>query len=225
MFLSIRNLWAKKDGKQILKKIDLDVQRGEVLVIFGPNGAGKSTLLKAIMGVGGFKVSGKIIFEGKNVTQLPPFQRARMGIALAYQFPPEIEGVKVSELEELLAKRFGGRPTLELKVLRERELFVGMSGGERKLVELYITSFQNPKLIMLDEPDSGVDIENVERVAGQINRWIDEGRTIMLVTHSGAILDYLKRTDRAIVMRDGKIVCEGDVDEVFERLRREGYGC
>ncbi len=220
--LLVEGLTAGKE-REILKDITLSVEKGEVVAIFGPNGAGKSTLLKAIMGVGGFWVKGKIYWKGEDITGLPPNDRAKRGIALMYQFPPEIEGVKVKELASILSAKFSGHPVLDVGRLAERELFVHMSGGERKIVEAYLTALLNPKLILLDEPDSGLDIENVGKVAEQINAWIAEGASILLVTHTGAILDYIDRVDRAIVLMNGRIFCEGDVDEVYDTIVRRGY--
>lgn len=221
--LRVRGLRAYKGGKEILRGVDLHVKRGEVLVIFGPNGAGKSTLLFSIMGVGGFRVEGTITFDGKDVTHTSPHERARMGIALLYQFPPEIEGVRVSELARIVAERFKGSSAIDVGALADRELFVNMSGGEKKLVEAYITSLMNPRLVMLDEPDSGLDMDNVGILARQINEWIAKGVSIILVTHTGKILDYMDRADRAAVIMGGKVVYQGDVDEVYNTIVGRGY--
>ncbi len=220
--LSVKGLTVGRE-REILRDVAFSVRDGEVLVIFGPNGAGKSTLLKAIMGVGDFWVKGEIYWNGENITDLSPDERAKRGIALMYQFPPEIEEIKVNELASILSSKFGGSSVLDVGKLAERALFVHMSGGERKIVEAYLTALLSPKLVMLDEPDSGLDIENVGNVAKQINAWIDEGASILLVTHTGAILDYIDRVDRAMVLMHGRIFCEGDVDEVYENIVRRGY--
>jgi len=221
--LRVRGLRAYRGGREILRGVDLDVGRREVLVVFGPNGAGKSALLSTIMGVGGFRVEGTIAFEGEDITRLPPHERARRGIALAYQFPPEIEGVRVSELAKTVAGRFGGSSVIDVGPLAERELFVDMSGGEKKLVEAYITSLMNPRLVMLDEPDSGLDIDNVGVLARQINEWIAGGVSVILVTHTGRILDYIDRADRAAVIVGGRVVHQGSAYEVYETVAGRGY--
>jgi len=221
--LMVRNLRAGKEGRGILKGVDLNVRDGEVLVIFGPNGAGKSTLLSCIMGVGGFNVEGGIFYNGQRIDHLPAYERARMGIALMYQFPPEVEGVRVSDLVNILKEKFGGDSTIPGERFYERQLFVGMSGGEKKILEAYITALMRPKLVMLDEPDSGVDIENVGLLAHQINEWIKKGVTVMIVTHTGAILNYISRADRAVALVDGKIRCEGSVKDVYRKIFEGGY--
>ncbi len=229
--LKVVGLHARVGGREILQGVDLEVSDNEVHVLLGPNGAGKSTLLSAIMGLPWVEVTqGKIIFNGEDVTKLAPEERAKKGIAISYQFPPKISGLKLRELAASIAQRFGTNGELEelakklnLEYLLDRELNVGFSGGEMKRAELYLTLLQAPKIALLDEPDSGVDVENLQLIASGIQELVDRGSSVIVVTHTGIILKYLKRTDVAHVLVSGKIVCSGKPEEVVEKVLREGF--
>ncbi len=204
--MQITGLRAEKNGKEILRGVDLEVKRG-THVILGPNGAGKSTLLRVIAGVGDYKVSGSIRWMGEEITGLPPHERAKRGIALAWQFPPELEGVRVEDLEGYIGEievpeEFRGRP-----------LFVDFSGGERKILELLISLALRPKLLMVDEPDSGVDARNIRKIGEVLERC---RATKIIVTHTMKVLDYLS-VDRAYLLENGRIVMRGGLEEVRER--------
>ncbi len=233
MLLEVRDLWVSVEGRLVVKGVNLRVRRGEVHVIMGPNAAGKSSLLSSIAGLRRYKiVKGRIIFEGKDVTDLPPHERAKLGIALAHQIPPKIKGVKVKDLIKGLELKYGSKNLNELAdVLRVNELmgrylFVDMSGGERKRLELFITALQKPKLALLDEPDSGVDVDSLDGMARAIEFMVSDGAAVVLVTHTGYILSKLKyrvNIDYAHVMVDGKIVYSGLPDEVIDTVMRYGY--
>ncbi len=225
--LGVKNLRVKIEGSEILKGVSLSVNRGEIHLIFGPNGSGKSTLLKAIMGLPEYEVvSGDIIFEGRSLVGLPPYERAKLGIALAFQNPPTIH-VKLEDLALRLARRFksdlGLLDELALRDLVSRRLHDGFSGGESKRVELALALLQNPRLLLLDEPDSGVDVDSLRIVTRAINKAVDHGTSVILVTHSGHIARLLKRVDAAHVLIKGRIVHTGSAKEILDILESYGY--
>jgi len=231
-FLVVENLVAGINSTVVLKGVNLEINRGEIHVIVGPNAVGKSTLLAAIMGLSHVKIlKGKIVFEGKDITNLKPFERARLGISLGYQIPPEFRGVKLRTLVEEVAGKYGCMKYmdtlidfLDLRDLLDREAFRGFSGGERKRAELLLTFLQKPKLAMLDEPDSGVDIESIKLIGEAIKFAKNELNTsILLVTHTGEILREIGRIDSTHVLYDGRIVYSGSSEEVFEKIRKHGF--
>ncbi|MEM1928170.1 MAG: ATP-binding cassette domain-containing protein [Acidilobaceae archaeon] len=217
-------------GSEIVKGVDLRVGRGEVHVVLGPNGAGKSTLLAAIMGLPRVSLcGGSIVLEGEDVSSLPPSERASRGIALAHQFTPVIKGVRASDVAKALIERYGCSDyTLLSKMLRvdellERYLFHGLSGGERKRLELYLTMLQKPKVALLDEPDSGIDVDSLKLIAEALNYMVDRKETsVLLVTHSGAIIERLSKVSQVHVMMSGRIVYSGGRD-VASLILSEGY--
>lgn len=228
--LRIRDLEVSVGGRKVVTGVNLSVGSNELHVIIGPNGSGKSTLLAAIMGLSRVNIlNGSIIFEGTDITYSPSYERAKLGIALAHQNPPSIKGVKFSEIVKNLIKRCGCSDyTIMSKMLRvdefmQRDLFVGFSGGERKRAELYLVMLQNPKLALLDEPDSGVDVESLSLIAEFINLLIKRGSSAVLVTHSGNILSKLSRIDRVHLMIDGNIIFSGLADEVVPLVFKYGF--
>ena len=219
--LIVSNLWVKAGEKRVLSGVDLKVKSGELVVLFGPNGCGKTSLLKTIMGLSAYEVvDGDISFEGKSVLTKTIDERSRLGISLMYQKPPKVIGVKMEQVlgrDEELIKR------LSVEHFLKRNLNEGLSGGEIKRSEMYQMIRMNSKLYLFDEPDSGVDVENMVILANQINKLMkDKSKSVILVTHGGQILKYLK-ADRAMVMLSGKIVCYGDMDRVFDAITRVGY--
>jgi len=231
--LEVRGLRVVVGGVEVVKGVDLGVGRGEVHVIMGPNAAGKSSLLAAIAGLRKYRVvSGKVLFEGRDVTHLPLDERARLGIALAHQIPPVIKGVRVRDLVTALIRKYGvgnsGSLASLLRVgeLMDRYLFLGFSGGERKRLELYLASLQRPKLAMLDEPDSGVDVDSLSSIAEAIAELVRSGSSVLLVTHTGYVLEKLSKLcgiDYAHVMVRGRIVYSGLADEVVPLIMKHGY--
>jgi len=228
--LKVTNLEVCAGGKKIVKGVNLSVGDNELHVIIGPNGSGKSTLLSALMGLPRVKIcNGSILFNDVDITYAPPYERAKLGIALAHQNPPSIRGVKFSEVVKNMIKHCGCSDfTIMSKMLRVddlmgRDLFVGFSGGERKRAELYLVMLQNPKLALLDEPDSGVDVESLNIIANAINSLVRRGSSIILVTHSGSILSKLERVDRVHLMFDGSIVYSGIADEIIPLVFKYGF--
>ncbi len=233
MLLEVKNLVVEVHGRRVLRGVDLRIGEGEVHVIMGPNAAGKSSLLASIMGLSKYHiVSGKVLFEGEDITHKPSFERALKGIALSYQIPPQIKGLKVKDFVSAMLSKYKCSgdyfiaKMLEVEYLMDRYLFVGFSGGERKRMELYITLLQNPKLAMLDEPDSGVDIESINRIVDAINVLVERKTSILLVTHTGHILNKLmdkRDIDVVHLMMNGKIEFSGIPDEVIPLVFKYGY--
>ncbi|MBN2058386.1 MAG: ABC transporter ATP-binding protein [Candidatus Saganbacteria bacterium] len=229
--LKIEDLHLKVGGKKVLNGLDLTIEQGEKTVMFGPNGAGKSSLLYAIMGFPGYEVlQGKVIFKGKDITKLPVDQRAKLGLGVAFQSPPAIRGIK---LKEMLAICRTSASDAEIKKLAEklnmadfleRDVNLGFSGGEAKRAELLQILVQRPSFVMFDEPDSGVDVENVELVGKEIDRYLS-GHAGIVITHQGYILNFIKAS-RACVLLGGRIICSGDPREIMEDIKSKGYeGC
>ncbi len=240
--LEVRDLKVSVEGKEILKGIDLTIRAGEVHAIMGPNGSGKSTLSNVISGRPGYTVTaGTITFEGEDLLQLKPEERAWAGIFLAFQYPVEIPGVNNSYLlkagvnaqrkkrgeEELDAMDFMQMVQEKAKLVEldpsflSRSVNEGFSGGEKKRNEIFQMAVLEPKLALLDETDSGLDIDALRIVAGGVNKLRDPGRAIVMVTHYQRLLDYIT-PDRVHVLADGRIVTSGDAD-LARKLEREGY--
>ncbi|OYT38613.1 MAG: ABC transporter [Desulfurococcales archaeon ex4484_58] len=230
MLLEIRELSSCINDKVIVNKVNLSVDRGEIHVIMGPNGSGKSTLLSTIMGLPHIRVcNGRILFDGLDITDKPSYERAKLGIALAHQYPPEIKGVKFSDIAKAIISKYGcGDCSLMARILRvdellDRDLFVGFSGGEKKRSELYLVMLQSPKLALLDEPDSGVDVESIEYIANAIEYLRSRGTAVILVTHTGMITNKLSRINRIHIMINGTIKYNGYPDEVLPVIMKFGY--
>jgi Fe-S cluster assembly ATP-binding protein len=221
--LEIKNLGVESDKKELLKGVNLRIREGEVQALLGPNGSGKTVLVQTIAGNPKYKITGgKIFFEGKDITKFPPEKKAKLGIALAWQTPPNIKGVKLSQLLELIEKT-----KIEIddgKNLLEREVNVGFSGGEKRISELVQLLALHPKLAIFDEIDSGLDMKKIEKVAKIIKeKFIDQKKSILLITHSGEILNYLK-PDLISIMLDGKIICQNrDLNKVLKTIKKYGY--
>jgi Fe-S cluster assembly ATP-binding protein len=241
--LKISDLKVTVDGKAILNGLSLDVGPGEVHAIMGPNGSGKSTLANIIAGRDGYEVtSGSVSFMGNDLLSMAPEDRAREGVFLAFQYPVEIPGVaNIALLKEGLnaARRHRGEPELDaldfLKLVREKLKLVemkeeflsrsvneGFSGGEKKRNEIFQMAVLEPSLAVLDETDSGLDIDALKTVAGGVNALRSEDRSIILVTHYQRLLDYIV-PDKVHVLAQGKIVRSGDKRLALD-LEERGYG-
>lgn len=240
--LTIKNLHAGLEDKKILKGIDLDVKPGEIHAIMGPNGSGKSTFASVIAGKENFEVSqGKILFEGEDLDELSPEDRAHRGIFLSFQYPVEIPGVTVTNFvktainETRKARGLEEMPANEmLKLIREksemlgidrkflsRSLNEGFSGGEKKRNEIFQMAMLEPKLAILDETDSGLDIDALRVVAGGVNQLRSKDNAFIVITHYQRLLDYIV-PDFVHVMHNGKIVKSGTKELALE-LEEKGY--
>jgi Fe-S cluster assembly ATP-binding protein len=241
--LEIRNLHVSAEDKEILKGLDLDVDLGQVHALMGPNGSGKSTLANAIMGHPGFEITeGEIRFRGEDITEADPDERARMGLFMAFQYPVAIPGVTVSKYlrmainaqreardeDQIKLKEFRRRTeeAMELakipKEFSSRYLNDGFSGGEKKRMEILQLAMLRPRVAVLDETDSGLDIDALRTVANGVNSLSGPDLGVLIITHYQRIL-HLVRPDSVHVMYEGRIVKEGE-EELVEQLEQRGYG-
>lgn len=225
--LTIEDLTVKIAGKKVLNGVNLEVPKGETHVLLGPNGSGKTSLIASILGFPNYHiVSGRVQFDGKDITTLPTAERAKLGIGVAFQNPPSIRGVKLGDVLQYLAK--GKVDEIELARITNipmeflgRDLNLGFSGGELKRSEIFQVLAQRPKFAIFDEPDSGVDVENLEIIGKAISGFL-EGRSGLLITHLGHILRYVK-ADVAHVMFYGMIACSGEPSKIFDLIMKRGY--
>jgi Fe-S cluster assembly ATP-binding protein len=241
--LEIKDLHVRIEEREILRGVDLDINRGEIHALMGPNGSGKSTLANTLLGHPSYEITeGSIVFKGEDITEAEPHERAKAGLFLAFQYPVSIPGVSVANFLRMAinAKRdgAGGDPinvkefrtqlqhAIELldvdKAFTSRHLNDGFSGGEKKRAEILQMAMLAPDVAILDETDSGLDIDALRTVAEGVQKLHDEqGLGALIITHYQRILHYVKPEFVHILM-DGKIVLEGGV-ELVERLEREGY--
>ncbi len=240
--LEIKNLHTAIEGNEILKGIDLKVNQGEIHAIMGPNGSGKSTLASVLAGRNLFEITeGEIIFEGKNLLEMDPEERAKEGIFLGFQYPVEIPGVSMMNFLKTAINEQRKHKGLEsikssdfLKMVREKKDLVqidsnltnrsvneGFSGGEKKRNEIFQMAMINPKLSILDETDSGLDIDALRVVAHGVNTMRSDDNATIVITHYQRLLNYII-PDRVHVLYDGKIVKSGDKNLAIE-LEDKGY--
>lgn len=240
--LEIKNLHASVGGKEILKGFNLTLEAGKVHAIMGPNGAGKSTLGYVLSGREGYEItSGEVLFNGINIAELEPEERAALGIFLAFQYPVEIPGVnntyflrtalnaqrKARGEEELDSMAFLKRVRQKLSVLHlkdellHRAVNSGFSGGEKKRNEIFQLALLEPKLAILDETDSGLDIDAMKAVADGVNHMRSPERSFLVITHYQRLLDYIK-PDVVHVMSEGRLIASGG-PELALQLERDGY--
>jgi len=240
--LEIRDLHTVVDGKAILRGVDLEIAAGEVHAVMGPNGSGKSTLAYVLAGREGYQADkGEVLYDGQKLLELTPEERARAGLFLAFQYPVEIPGVANATFlrtavnavrsargeDELSATVFLKEARAVLKQLQMDESFlnrqtnVGFSGGEKKRNEVLQMAMLAPRLAVLDETDSGLDIDALKVVADGINRLRDSGRAMLVITHYQRLLDYIV-PDRVHVLADGRIVRSGNKELAIE-LEEKGY--
>jgi Fe-S cluster assembly ATP-binding protein len=248
-FLEIKDLHVSIDGKEILSGLNLNIDKGEVHAIMGPNGSGKSTLANAILGHPKYTLnSGEIRVKGEVINTMPTDQRARKGIFLGFQYPTEISGVGYShflrnaynQLSKSLAEEQNREVFLTVREFHEyvkknldavgldpsflgRYLNEGFSGGEKKRSEVMQMLVLKPNIAILDEPDSGLDIDAVKAVAEAINKLIDTGAGVLVITHYARILRYMKQLDHVHVVAKGKVIKSGGKD-LSEELETKGYG-
>jgi len=240
--LKISNLHARIEEKQILKGINLDIKPGEVHAIMGPNGSGKSTLASVLAGREHFEVTeGSVTFDGKDLLELAPEERAGEGLFLAFQYPVEIPGLTTTNFIKTAVnevRKYRGQEPLDavgfLKLMKEkmslmempqsllsRSLNEGFSGGEKKRNEIFQMAMLEPKLAILDETDSGLDIDAIRIVANGVNRYRNENNAVLVITHYQRLLDYIV-PDYVHVLYNGRIVKSGTRELALE-LEEKGY--
>jgi len=243
--LSIENLHVTIGEREVLKGINLEIKENETFILFGPNGSGKTTLLMTLMGFGNYTITeGRIMFRGHDITHAPIHERAKLGIGMSFQRPPTIHGLKLRHLVEMAAQ--GKDVNVDHMAKRvnmtdflERDVNAGFSGGEIKRSELLQLMAQQPHLVLFDEPESGVDLENMkligntvrELLGGECGMITDRplreakcGRHVagLIITHTGYILEYIN-ADRGQVMYEGKLCCESNPRDILDHISRHGY--
>jgi Fe-S cluster assembly ATP-binding protein len=238
MSLEIRNLHVRTEEREILHGVDLNVSKGETHALMGPNGSGKSTLANAVMGNPSYEITeGQIVLDGEDITEADPDERARAGLFMAFQYPATIPGVSVANFlrmamnagreEPIKVKEFGDLLKRNMDLLRidrqftSRYLNEGFSGGEKKRAEILQLAMLQPEIAILDETDSGLDIDALRVVADGVNAMRGEDRGFLIITHYTRILRYV-RPDFVHIMLEGRIVREGG-GELADQLEAEGY--
>ena len=239
--LELKNLKASIGDKSIIKGLNLNIKAGEVHAIMGPNGSGKSTLANVLSGKNGYEISGSLKFEGQNLNEIPIEERARKGIFLAFQYPLEIPGVNTNNFLKTslnTIRKSKGEKNLDtitlLKLIKEkaselnidekflsRHLNVGFSGGEKKKNEILQMKLLEPKLAILDETDSGLDIDALRIVADGVDSYKSKKNSFLIITHYQRLLDYIK-PDFVHVLMNGKIIKSGGPELALE-LEKKGY--
>lgn len=236
--LEIKDLHVTVDGKEVLKGLNLKVESGQVHVIMGPNGSGKSTLASVAMGHPKYEIiKGKMTFLGKDLSKLKPDERARLGLFLSFQSPEEISGVTISNFlkttlnsirkERITMLKFRELVKEKAAILKLDESFIsrylndGFSGGEKKKAEMLQLLVLDPKLAILDEVDSGLDIDALKSVSTGINSFLKKDKAVLIITHYKRLLEHIK-PDKVSILMDGRIVSEGKA-ELVDHLEEKGY--
>ena len=242
--LTIEDLKVEVKGREILHDVDLEINTGETHVLFGPNGSGKTTLLMSALGFPNYNITGgKITFKGKDITSIPLDERANMGIGISFQRPPTINGVKMRQILEICGAKKQDIESMAEKLdfidFLDRDLNDGFSGGEIKRSELLQLMSQNPDFLLLDEPESGVDLENIALIGSAIEELLEREvmhlknkshvefkekriKSGLIITHTGYILDYVD-ADVGHVLMNGKLVCSGNPREILKTIKETGY--
>ena len=243
--LLIEDLKVEVGNRTILSNVNMEIPKGETHVLFGPNGSGKTSLMMTLMGFSGYKVTnGKITFKGEDITYMPIYERARLGIGMSFQRPPTINGLKTRSIVEICA---GDRSVdvenlsreLNFSDFLDRDVNNNFSGGEIKRSELLQLMAQQPDLVLLDEPESGVDLESIVLIGDTINTLLGKGiknydkrphkeiiedrtRSALVITHTGNILDYIT-ADNGQVLYNGVLCCSRNAREILKWIREYGY--
>lgn len=233
--LHIEHLHVNIGDKEVLRDINLHINEGETHVLLGPNGSGKTTLLMTIMGFSTYTITkGTITFKGEDVTKMHANERAKRGMGMLFQRPPTISGLKLGKMLTAISKTKQEdipelAKTVHMDRFLERDINKGFSGGEIKRSEVLQLMIQNPDFIMLDEPESGVDLENISLIGHNIGALLEKDKHLakrkkcgLVITHTGYILDYLD-ADKGHVMCEGQIRCHGNPREILKDIKQRGY--
>lgn len=234
--LRTEDLWVSIGEKKVLKGVNFSMNYGEINVLFGPNGAGKTSFMMTLMGFPRYKVEkGKIFFKGMDITELDIYERSRMGIGISFQRPPTVKGLSLKKLIEIISNSNVNEESIKEKVEMlnltnhlNRGINDGFSGGEMKRSELLQLMIQKPELVLIDEPESGVDIENIAIVGDAINLLLgkdkvkDKKRGAIIITHTGYILDFVN-ADKGYIIIDGRLICAGNPRDILAEVKRHGY--
>lgn len=234
--LRTEDLWVNIGEKKVLKGVNFSMNYGEINVLFGPNGAGKTSFMMTLMGFPRYKVEkGKIFFKGIDITELDIYERSRMGIGISFQRPPTVKGLSLKKLIEIISNSNVNEESIKKKVEMlnltnhlNRGINDGFSGGEMKRSELLQLMIQKPELVLIDEPESGVDIENIAIVGDAINLLLgkdkvkDKKRGAIIITHTGYILDFVN-ADKGYIIIDGRLICAGNPRDILAEVKRHGY--
>ncbi|MHC1625232.1 MAG: ATP-binding cassette domain-containing protein [Methermicoccaceae archaeon] len=236
MVLQVVNLGVQVGGKNVLDGVTMYLEKGHTYVLFGQNGSGKSTLMQALIGNPVYEVvKGKIIMDGKDITDLPTDERVRLGMGISFQTPSVVGGVKLRDVLDY-CRRLSGMgwdevmecvKFLKCEEFLDRSINKGFSGGELKRSEALQLMVMNPSLLLLDEPDSGVDMENLALIGKTFSRILGRkkernDRTALVITHSGHILEHMD-ADYGMILYGGRIACIGDPNQMFEQIYEHGY--
>jgi Fe-S cluster assembly ATP-binding protein len=225
VLLEVKDLHVKIGGKEVVGGLNLTLCRGDVMVLLGQNGSGKTSLIMSSYEV----TQGDILFKGTSLLGMPIDKRAQLGIGILFQRPPTVRGVKLRQILDSASrnKDFDLRKTAESLAMTdflERDLNLGFSGGEMKRSELLQVIAQDPELVLFDEPESGVDLENVGIMSKIIDDFLrTKDRAGLIITHTGYILDYVK-ADTGCVLADGQLHCVKDPKKIIQDIRKYGYG-
>jgi Fe-S cluster assembly ATP-binding protein len=230
------DLWVTVSGRQILKGVNFSMKYGEINILFGPNGAGKTSFMMTLMGFPKYEVKqGRIYFKGEDITDKDIYERARLGLGVSFQRPPTVRGVTLRKIIEIISDNgFNKERVIEnieklnLAGHLDRGLNDGFSGGEMKRSELLQLMVQRPDLVLIDEPESGVDVENIALVGEAINSLLgrdrvkDPKRGAIIITHTGYILDFVN-ADRGYIIFDGNLLCGGNPRDILSEVKKHGY--
>lgn len=234
--LKVEDLWVSVGDRQVLKGVNFSMNYGEINILFGPNGAGKTTFMMTLMGFPRYKIDqGKIYFKGKDITDKDLYERARLGLGVSFQRPPTVRGVTLRKIIEIITNGGANKERIKENIERlnlsghlDRGLNDGFSGGEMKRSELLQLMVQRPELVLIDEPESGVDIENIALVGEAINSLLgkdkvkDPKRGAIIITHTGYILDFVN-ADKGYIVFDGNILCRGNPRDILSEIKKHGY--
>ncbi len=231
--LELEDVSVAIDGRKVVDGISMHVARGESYVLFGPNGAGKTSLMLALAGLPEYAVEGRVLLNGKDLAGTDIDERATLGMAVGFQHPPEVTGVKLRDLlkictgkkpdEDLSDEELAAVDKFQLTPFLDRDINVGFSGGERKRADVLQLLLMKPRLLLLDEPDSGVDLESLALIGAEIQNYLKQtGASAFIITHQGHILDHIEAR-HACVLVDGKIHCFKSPRRILEEIETAGY--